>query len=76
MYLIKKKWGGDLVKAKPIRYCIRYLSKHATTNFRSFPYLDFELSFPQVCKTGDVAILSNRRFKNKTAVKLVIKYKF
>ena len=62
----------NLVKDKPI--C--YLSKNAITNFRSFPYLDFELSFPPVNKTGDFAILSNRRFKNKTAAKLVIKYKF
>ena len=53
-----------------------YLSRNAITNFRSFPYLDFELSFPQVRRTGDFAILSNRRFKNKTAVKLVIKYEF
>ena len=49
-----------------------YLSRNAITNFRSFPYLDFELSFPQVRKTGDFAILSNQRFKNKTAVKIVI----
>ena len=53
-----------------------YQSRNAITNFRSFPYLDFELSFPQVSRTGDFAILSNRRFKNKTAVKLVIKYEF
>ena len=38
--------------------------------------LDFELSFPQVRKTGGFAILSNRLFKNKTAVKIVIKYIF
>ena len=44
------------------------------TNFRSFPYQDFELSLPQVRKTGGFAILSNRRFKNKTDVKIVIKY--
>ena len=50
-----------------------YLSKNAITNFRSFPYLDFELSFPPVDKTGDFAILNNRGFKNKTAVKLVMK---
>ena len=54
----------------------RYLSTNAITNFRSFPFLDFELSLPPVRKTGDFAILSNRRFKNKTAVKLAIKYKF
>ena len=30
--------------------------------FRSFPYLDFEVSFPPVDKTGDFAILSNPRF--------------
>ena len=53
-----------------------YLSENAITNFRSLPYLDFELSFPPVDKPGDFAILSNQRFKNKTAVKLVIKYKF
>ena len=53
-----------------------YLSRNAITNFRSFPYLDFELSYPQVRKTGGFAILSNRRFKNKTAVKIVIKYIF
>ena len=38
------------------------LSRNAIRNFRSFPYLDFELSFPQVRKTGGFAILSNRRF--------------
>ena len=42
----------------------------------SHHYLDFELSFSPVDKTGDFAILGNWRFKNKTAVKLVIKYKF
>ena len=52
------------------------MSKNAITNFRLFPYLDFEFSFPPVDKTGDLAIFSNRRFKNKTAVKIVIKYKF
>ena len=46
------------------------------TNFRSFPYLDFDVSFPPVDKTGDFATLNNRRFKNKTAVQLAIKYKF
>ena len=48
------------------------MSKNGITNFRSFPYLDFELSFPP----GDVAILINRRFKDKTAVKIVIEYNF
>ena len=52
------------------------MSKNAITNFRSFPYLDFELSFPPVDKTGDFVILSNRRFQNKTDVKLVMKYIF
>ena len=52
------------------------MSKNAITNFRSFPYLDFELSFPPVDKTADFATFSNRCFKNKTTVKLVIKYKF
>ena len=32
--------------------------------------------FPPVDKTGDFAILSYRRFKNKTSVKIDIKYKF
>ena len=49
-------------------------TRNAITNFRSFPYLDFEFLFPQVRKTCDFANLRNRRFKNKTAVKLVIKY--
>ena len=48
------------------------MSKNVITNFRSYPYLDFELSFPPV----DFATFSNRCFKNKTTVKLVIKYKF
>ena len=48
--------------AKPIRYCIELAVSNAITNFRSFPYLDFELSLPPVRKTGDFAILSNRRF--------------
>ena len=52
------------------------MSKNAIPNFRAFPYLDFEFSFPPVDITGDFAILSNRRFKHKTAVKIVIKYKF
>ena len=43
----------DLVKAKPIRYC---MSENAITNFRSFRYLDFELSFQSVRKTGDFAM--------------------
>ena len=34
----------------------------------------FELSFPQARKTGGFAILSNRRFKNKTAVKIVTRW--
>ena len=92
MFLILKKIFNHffyLVKAKPISYCIgkclyhgifrqvaSYLSKNAMANFRTFPYLDFELSFPPLDKTGDFAILSDRRFKNKTAVKVVIKYKF
>ena len=36
------------------------MSKNAFTNFRSFPYLDFELSFRPVDKTVDFAILSNQ----------------
>ena len=52
------------------------MSKNDIKKFRSFLYLDFELLFPLACKTGDFAILSNRRFNNKTAVKIIIKYKF
>ena len=52
------------------------MSKNAITKFRSFPHLDFELLFLQVHKTGDLSILSNRRFKNKTNVKIGINYKF
>ena len=52
------------------------MSKNAITKFRSFPHLDFELSFLPVHKTGDLSILSNRRFKNKANVKIVINYKF
>ena len=36
----------------------------------------FSIYLKPVDKTGDFAILSNQRFKNKTAVKLVIHYKF
>ena len=41
-------------------------------------YLDFELLFPPACKTGDFAILSNRRFKIRTAIQIAIglTYKF
>ena len=52
------------------------MSRNATTNIRSFPYLDFELSFPPVRKTGEFAMLSNRRFKIKTALQIAITYKF
>ena len=41
------------------------LSRNAITNITSFQYLDFELSFPQARKTGDIAMLSNRRFQIK-----------
>ena len=61
---------------KPYESRKSYISRNALTNFRSFLYLDFELSLPSVRKTGDFAILSNRRFKNKTAVKIAIEYKF
>ena len=65
-----------LVKTKPLRYCIELLVKKCQKKFRSLLYLDFELLFLLACKTGGFAILSNRRFNNKTAVKIVIKYKF
>ena len=52
------------------------MSKNPIQKFRSFLYLDFELLFPLACETGDFAILSNRCFNNKTAVKIVVKYKF
>ena len=67
-----------LVKAKPLQSQKSCQSRNAITNFRLFPYLDFELSLPQVRihVTDDFAILSNRLFKIKTAVKIVIKYKF
>ena len=55
---------------------MKKLSKDVITNFRSFPYLDFELSLPPVRKPVDLAIFSNRRFKNKTAVKIALKSKF
>ena len=64
------------LKLNPSERRKSYLSRNAIKNFRSFPYLDFELSFPQVRKTDSFAILDNRRFKNKTAVKIVIKYIF
>ena len=49
---------GDLVKAIPIRELIEIPIRNAITNFRSFPYLDFELSLPPVRQTGNLAILS------------------
>ena len=75
-YFLNHFFGGILLKLNQFATALSYLSKNAITNFRSFPYLDFESLFPPVEKTGDSAILSNQRFKNKTIVKLVIKYKF
>ena len=64
------------LKLNPSERRKSYLSRDVITNFRSFPYLDIELLFPQVRKTGGFALLCKRRFKNKTAAKIVIKYIF
>ena len=52
------------------------MSRNVITNIRSFPHLDFELSFLPARKTGDSAMLSNQRFKIKTAIQIAIAYKF
>ena len=69
-------FGFSNFKLNPYESRKSYLSRNAIRNFRSFPYLDFELSLPPVRKTGDFDIMSNRRFKNKTADKIAINYKY